>query len=646
MIDIINLSIQFGGRYLFDNVNLRIAKNDKVALVGSNGTGKSTFLKLLSGLEQPESGEIQKQRGIKIGFLPQEFIAVKGKTVFHEIKSSLSEINLIISKEEKITSELSKKDLPDDAKQELLHDLGDLTHRKEEIGFYETDSKIEKVLIGLGFMEEDFFRKTDEFSGGWQMRIELAKILLGSNDLILLDEPTNHLDIDSLEWVMDFLYDFKGAIVVVSHDRHFINKITNKTLEIFNAKLNFFSGNYDAYLTFKEERDIQLRAAQKTQQKKIADTMKFVERFRYKATKAKQVQSRIKLIEKMDVVELIEEEKKIDLKFPEPERSGAVPVELLGISKWYGDNKVLNNLDLQVTRGEKIALLGPNGSGKTTLSRIIAGKLEINGGEIKYGHNTSVSYYAQEVTAELDLDNDVIDEVASANSEFTIPQLRTLLGSFLFSDDDVFKKVKVLSGGEKSRVALAKILLTKANLIVLDEPTNHLDYSSKGILQRALINFPGTLIIVSHDIDFLRPIADKVIYFKEGKTNIYPGGIDYYLSKRKDEDIIVKSRQDNDDKLNKKDQKRIEAELRQKKYLHTKDLKKEIEGIEKDIEKCEDLKSNLEVELTREDVYSNPELAKEKNMEYENVKNRLEVLYSKWTLLNHDLEEIEKSFSV
>ncbi len=646
MIDINNLSVQFGGRYLFEDVNLRIAKSDKIALVGSNGTGKTTFLRLLYGTEQSETGEIQKQRGIKVGFLPQEFISVKGKTVFHEVKSSLTEINSIILNEERITAELSKTGIPDEKKEKLLHDLGTLTHRKEEVGFYETDSKIEKVLIGLGFKEEDFFSRTEEFSGGWQMRIELAKILLGSNDLILLDEPTNHLDIDSLEWVINFLMDFKGAIIVVSHDRYFVNHITNKTLEVFNNQLNFYNGNYDAYLNFKIERDEQLRAIYKSQQKKIADTTKFIERFRYKSTKARQVQSRIKQLEKIEVVDLIEEEKTIDLKFPEPERSGAVPIELAGISKSYGDNHVLKNLSLQVERGEKIALLGPNGSGKTTFSRIVAGKLDINGGRIIHGHNVSVSYYAQEVTAELNLENDIIDEVAEANSDFSVPKLRTLLGSFLFSDDDVFKKIKVLSGGEKSRVALAKIFLTKANLIVLDEPTNHLDHSSKNILQRALINFPGTLIIVSHDIDFLHPIVDKVLYFKDGKVKAYSGGIDYYLSKRKEEDLGNKEIKEADDKVTKKDQKRIEAEVRQKKYQFTKEIKKEIEEIEHEIEKLENVKTNLEFELTREEVYSNPELAKNKNTDYDSTKQRLENLYSRWTTLNHELEEIEKSFTL
>lgn len=646
MIDVINLSVQFGGKYLFEDVNLRIAKSDKVALVGSNGTGKTTFLRLLFGTEQSETGEIQKQRGIKVGFLPQEFISVKGKTVFHEVKSSLTEINSIISNEERITNELSRNDIPEDQKEKLLHDLGTLTHRKEEVGFYEVDSKIEKVLIGLGFKEDDFFRRTEEFSGGWQMRIELAKILLGSNDLILLDEPTNHLDIDSLEWVINFLRDFKGAIIVVSHDRYFVNHITNKTLEIFNNQLNFYNGNFDAYLNYKIERDEQLRAVYRSQQKKIADTTKFIERFRYKATKARQVQSRIKQLEKIDVVELIEEEKTIDLKFPEPERSGSVPIELDCISKSYGDNQVLKNLSLQIERGEKIALLGPNGSGKTTFSRIIAGKLDINGGRIIYGHNVSVSYYAQEVTAELNLENDIIDEVAEANSEFSVPKLRTLLGSFLFSDDDVFKKVKVLSGGEKSRVALAKIFLTKANLIVLDEPTNHLDFSSKSILQRALINFPGTLVIVSHDIDFLHPIVGKVMYFKDGKVKIYPGGIDYYLSKRNEEEQNTKEAKETDDKVTKKDLKRLEAEVRQKKYQSTKEIRKEIEEIEHEIEKLENLKSQIEVDLTLEEVYSNPEVAKNKNIDYDATKHRLETLYSRWTILSHDLEEIEKSFTL
>ncbi len=643
MIDIKKLSIQFTGENLFENVNLRISKHDKIALVGSNGTGKSTLLKLLYGIERPESGEIYRQKGIRIGYLQQDLISSKGQTLFAEVKSSLPDLKSLDERESEIIEGLNSSSLSDEDREELLEELGEIHHKKEEIDFYSADSRIEKILEGLGFKSKDFDRSTDEFSGGWQMRIQLAQILLAENDLILLDEPTNHLDLDTLTWLEEFLQNFKGSLIIVSHDRHFVNSVTNKTLEVFDKQISFFPGNYSAYLKFKDERDLQLRVQQKTQEKKIKETEKFIERFRYKSTKAKQVQSRIKQLEKLDTISIAEEEKRIELRFPDPPRSGVVPVELKNISKSYVDLPVLKNVNMLIERGDKIAIVGPNGAGKTTLAKIIGGKLKPSGGELIYGHNTLFSYYEQEVADALNPEDDLIDTLEEMNNDLSVGHLRSILGSFLFSGDDVFKKVKVLSGGEKSRVALARLLLTQSNLIILDEPTNHLDFSSKEILKHALMEFTGTLIIVSHDIDFLEPITTKVIEIRDQHVKVIVGGIGYYLQKQKEEAIVESENIFTDQKANRKDQKRLEAEIRQQKFVLTKDFKTALEKCESEIGILESEKSNLENDLVNPKIFSNPQLAKEKNLDYEKTKLQLDTKYTRWTELTHQIEEIEKN---
>jgi ATP-binding cassette subfamily F protein 3 len=645
MIDIKNLSIQFTGENLFENVNLKIGIHEKIALVGSNGTGKSTFLKILYGLEKPESGFITKQKGIRIGYLPQDLISFKNNTLFNETKSALPDINYLDVRESEILELLNSNDVFDSDRNELIEELGDIHYKKEEVDFYSANSKIEKVLVGLGFSEHDFIRNTEEFSGGWQMRIQLAKILLAENDIILLDEPTNHLDIDTLSWLEEYLQNYKGSLIIISHDRHFINSVTSKTLEIFNRQINFYPGSYSSYLTFKIERDEQLRAQKKTQEKKYKDIEKFIERFKYKATKARQVQSRIKMLEKTDMISLIEDEKKIDLRFPDPPRSGVIPIEFTNISKSYDKLKVLEDVNLQIERNDKIAIVGPNGAGKTTLAKIIGSKIRPSSGELKVGHNTIISYYEQEVADSINPEYDLLDALMEINNELSPGQLRTILGSFLFSGDDVFKKIKVLSGGEKSRVALSRLLLTKSNLIILDEPTNHLDFSSKEILQNALINFTGTLIIVSHDIDFLTPIVNKVIEIRNHKIKVYPDGIDYYLQKRMEDSINQVEIKPQFVRANRKDQKRVEAEIRQKVYNQTKDLKQSLNKCENDINKLEKLKDGLEIELSNPLTFNNFQLAKEKNTEYENVKNQLNLYYNLWTEITNKIEEIEKTIS-
>jgi ATP-binding cassette subfamily F protein 3 len=646
MIDIRNLSIQFTGENLFEDVNIRIHRSDKIALVGSNGKGKSTLLKLLIDAEKPESGEIVKQKGIRIGYLPQDLIAFKGKSLFDEVKSSMLEIQTLIDRENEILFQLNSHSTDTADRQELLNSLGELHHRKEELDFYSAESRIEKVLIGLGFKEKDFFRPTEHFSGGWQMRIQLAKILLANNDLLLLDEPTNHLDIDTLEWLITFLQNYNGSLIIVSHDRYFVNSITNKTLEIFNNRVDFFPGNYEHYLRFKVERDAQLIELQKNREKRVKEIERFIERFRYKNTKAKQVQSRIKMLDKMDSVELIEQEKKIELNFPEPPRSGIVPIELKNISKSYGEIEVLNDVNLSIERGEKIAIVGANGAGKTTLAKIVGSKIPPTKGNLIYGNNTLVSYYEQEVADSLNPDHDLIDALEEVNEELSPGQLRKILGTFLFSGDDVFKKIKVLSGGEKSRIALARLLLTKSNFIILDEPTNHLDFSSKEILQKALIRFSGTMIIVSHDIDFLKPIITKVYEIRDHKVNVYYGGIEYYFMKRNElqQQEFSSEKSLFQDKFARKNQKRIDAEIRQQKFNLTKDLKKELELCEKEINTLEEFKIKLETELADPVVYSNPSTAKDKNIEYDKIKELLEEEYNRWTELSNKLEGIEQTF--
>ncbi|MEW6193739.1 MAG: ribosomal protection-like ABC-F family protein [Bacteroidota bacterium] len=647
MIDIKNLSIQFTGDNLFENVNLKIAKHDKIALVGSNGKGKSTFLKLIYGIEIPETGSIDKQKGISIGYLQQDLISFKAKPLFDEVKTSLVELHTLVEKEKLILESLNSPDLDTTDREELVEELGELTHRKEELDYYSSNSRIEKILMGLGFAEKDFYRMTDEFSGGWQMRIQLAKILLAENDLILLDEPTNHLDIDTLSWLIDYLKSLDNALIVVSHDRHFINNVTSKTLEVYNNQINFFPGAYEQYLKFKDEREVQLREQLKVRERKIKEVERFIERFRYKATKAKQVQSRIKQLEKIETINLLEDEKIIDIKFPDPPRSGSVPIELKDISKSYGTLSVLKNINLQIERGEKIAIVGPNGAGKTTLAKILGSKILPTSGEIIYGSNTIISYYEQEVADSLNPELDLVDTLEEVDDQLTPGQIRKLLGSFLFSGDDVFKKIKVLSGGEKSRVALSRLLLTKSNFIILDEPTNHLDFSSKEILQKAIINYPGTLAIVSHDIDFLRPIITKVYELGKESLKIYYGGIDYFFQKRNEALYIEKQNKPvkKETKFTRKDQKRIEAELRQRKHEQTKKFRESLNICENRIKELESLKTKLEQELSDPSIFSNPSTAKTKNLEYDSVKKSLETEYEKWTELTNHLEEIDESFN-
>jgi len=648
MIDLVNISLQFNGKYLFRDINYRISSGDRISLVGANGSGKTSILRIINGEIEPESGNLHKQKNISIGYLPQDHVTHSGRTLIDEAQSALSDIVLLQEKEKYLSNTLSNSKLTDDERNDLINQLGEVHHRLEELDSFSASSKVEKILLGLGFEVSDFEKLTNHFSGGWQMRIALAKILIRQNDLLLMDEPTNHLDLDSLEWLIDFLNNFNGALVIVSHDKNFINQLTNKTLEIFNGKFYSYSGDYDSYIKYKQERDEQTLQLYEQQQRKLKDTQRFIERFRYKNTKAKQVQSRIKQLEKLELIELPEDKAEIQIRFPEPPQSGRVNIELMNIAKSYGSNRVFDKAEFKVDRGEKIAFVGPNGAGKTTLAKIIAGVIDFDEGERVIGHNTLISYYAQDVADNLNPELDILETLDGIAPDKTLGQLRSLLGSFLFTGDDVFKKVGVLSGGEKSRVALCKILLTKSNFIILDEPTNHLDYSSKKILQNALMNFNGSLILVSHDIDFLRPVVNRVVDIRKGIIKNYPGDIDYYLSKREElklSEIVNNKKVTKDDTLSRKELKRIEAEQRQKKYLATKDLLKRISEAESKISELERLTKQLELNLTDPEIYSNPELSKETTNKFNTAKTELEDILYQWEMMNEKLAEIESQFS-
>jgi ATP-binding cassette subfamily F protein 3 len=648
MIDLSNISLQFGGKYLFKEVNYKISSGDKISLVGANGTGKSSILKIISGSLQPESGEVLKQKRISIGYLPQDHVTHLGKTLLEEASSALTDIKELQNKEILLSEALANPNLTEEEQMDLAHQLGEVHHKLDGLDSYSAESKVEKILIGLGFAEDDFTRLTDQFSGGWQMRIALAKILISQNDILLLDEPTNHLDIDSLEWLIDFLKAYDGGLLIVSHDKNFINQVTNRTLEIFLGKFFTFKGDYDSYIKYKIERDELTVHQFEQQQKKIKETQKFIERFRYKATKSRQVQSRIKQLDKVELVELPEDKSEINIRFPEPPQSGRSPIKLISIFKSYGDKKVFEGIDFEIEKGEKIAFVGPNGAGKSTLAKIISDVIDFNSGEKILGHNTIVSYYAQDVADNLNPDLDLIETVDGIAENKTVGQLRSLLGSFLFSGDDVFKKVGVLSGGEKSRVALCKILLTKANFIILDEPTNHLDYTSKLILQKALMDFNGSLILVSHDVDFLRPIATKVIDIRKGKLKTYLGDIDYFLSKRElsslERDTTVIEKKEKSETLNRKDQKRLEAEIRQKKHSATKELVKEISQWEIKISSYENLINDFETKLADPEIYFDGDAAKDITNRFNKTKSELEIANKNWEELTEKLLKIESQF--
>jgi ATP-binding cassette subfamily F protein 3 len=533
MLNIHNLSVSFGGTYLFEEVTFRLGAGDRVGLVGKNGAGKSTMLKIFSGDLKPDSGSIATEKEIKMGFLRQDIDFEQGRTVLEEAYQAFEEIKRTEKRIEQINHELATRtDYESQSYSELIDELSDVTHHYEVLGGYNYVGDTEKILLGLGFKREEFNNATETFSGGWRMRIELAKLLLQSNDILLLDEPTNHLDIESIIWLESFLRNFPGVVVIVSHDKMFLDNVTNRTIEISLGKAYDFNKPYSQYLVLREEiREKQL-ATQKNQQKKIEETEKLIEKFRAKASKASMAQSLIKKLDKVERIEVDEDDNSVmNISFPVSQTPGRVVIEAEHVTKAYGNKTILKDISLLVERGSKIAFVGQNGQGKSTFIKAIVNEFKYDG-TIKLGHNVQLGYFAQNQAEYLDGEITLLDTMINAATDTNRSKVRDMLGAFLFRGDDVEKKVKVLSGGERNRLALCKLLLQPINVLLMDEPTNHLDIKSKNVLKAALQKYEGTLLLVSHDRDFLQGMANVVYEFKDQKIREYLGDINFFLEQR------------------------------------------------------------------------------------------------------------------
>ncbi len=655
MLHIDGINLHFGERPLFDNISAMVNPGERIGLVGPNGAGKSTLLKIIAGEQEADSGSVNMSNEATVGYLPQDGVEPDPNlTVFGEVEQAFKEILTMRDRLEEVRQKLDSLDPDSDEHKVMLEEFGNLQHRLENSGAYTLQADIERILMGLGFSETDFSRSTTEFSGGWLMRIALAKLLLRNPTYLLLDEPTNHLDIESLQWIESFLKNYAGAVVIVSHDRAFLDSVTTRTLALHRGTLSDYAGNYTFYeKKYAEEQEL-LKKKLENQQKEIKQTREFIDRFRYKATKAKQVQSRIKQLEKMEEIELDEEQSEISFRFPSPARSGQTVLKLSNLVKRYDNNTVFDGIDYEIERGDKIAVVGPNGAGKSTLIRILAGIEEITSGSRDVGYNVTPGYFAQHQADELAPKNSALDEMKLAGSRESDTRLRTILGCFLFVGDDVFKKVGVLSGGEKSRLALAKMLLNSGNFLIFDEPTNHLDMQSKNILQQALQQYEGTLMIVSHDRDFLDPIVNKTLEVQPGYLKTWLGNVSYYLDQKKmEESDEAEARQKaqneskkNDDKktLSRKEQRRLEAEKRNALSRKIKPLKKRINLIEKEIEAMELRKEEIEQVMADPGFYDDPDRVKEVSMEYEEIKTGLTENMAKWEEIAGRIEYIEESY--
>ncbi len=632
MLNIHNLSVAFGGEYLFEEITFRLGAGDRIGLIGKNGAGKSTLLKILSKEMEPDSGQIAAEKDLKIGFLKQDIDFIEGRTVLDEAYQAFEEIKRLEKRLEEINHQLAERtDYESDFYHQLMVDLNDVQHQYEIHGGYNYQGETERILQGLGFQREDFDRLTNEFSGGWRMRIELAKLLLQQNDILLLDEPTNHLDIESIIWLEDFLNNYPGAVVIVSHDKMFLDNVTNRTIEISLGRIYDFNKPYSKYLVLRNELREQQLASQKNQEKQIQQTEKLIEKFRAKASKASMAQSLIKKLDKIDRIEVDEDDNSVmNLKFPISVVPGKVVIEAHDISKSYGSKNVLQHINLLIERDSKTAFVGQNGQGKSTLAKIIVGEIKYSG-KLKLGHNVQIGYFAQNQAEYLDGSKTVLDTMIDAANEKNRSKVRDILGSFLFRGDEVDKYVRVLSGGERNRLALAKMLLQPFNVLVMDEPTNHLDIKSKNVLKDALKSFEGTLILVSHDRDFLQGLTNKVYEFKDHKIKEYLGDIDYYLEQRKLVDMREVEKRDVEKQAPKESNKSSYQNQKKLKSLNNRlsNVEAKISKLEKEIkEKDVVLAANYEESIAKPDFLKN----------YQAKKKELENLMSDWEKIQEDLE--------
>lgn len=633
MLNISNLSISFQGEFLFSDVTFMLNGGNRVGIIGKNGAGKSTLLKILSGELSPDTGTISTDKETKIGYLKQDIDFVQGRSVLQEAYQAFDEIIKIEKEIDSINELLAQRtDYESDEYNILISKLNDYTHHYEILGGYSYKGDTEKILSGLGFKREDFIKLTDSFSGGWRMRIELAKLLLQKNDVLLLDEPTNHLDIESIIWFENFLKNYSGAVAIISHDKMFLDNVTNRTIEIVGGRIYDYPKPYSAFLELRKEMIEQQISAQKNQEKMIQQTEKLIDKFRAKATKASMAQSLIKKLDKIERIEVdVQDNSVMSVQFPVSKQPGKVVLEIDNVSKKYGDKTILKNVNLLVERGSKIAFVGQNGQGKTTLAKMIINEIPFDG-IIKKGHNVEIGYFAQNQAHYLDKEAIILDIMNNAANDTNRSKVRDILGAFLFRGDDVEKKVKVLSGGERNRLALAKMLLSSFNVLVMDEPTNHLDIASKNVLKQALQLFEGTLIIVSHDRDFLQGLTEKVYEFKDQNIREYLGDIDFYLQQREVSNFreIEKNTQNTKTPSENNTEKIISYEAQ-----------KERKKINNQINKIETKITDLEKEIANMDlqILENISISNDFLKNYELKKQELDSLMEEWEELSLKLSE-------
>ena len=632
MLTVDGLNKAFGARDLFEGARLQIYARDRVAIVGPNGSGKTTLLDMIAGDQTPDGGEIKLVKDAVVGYLRQETDALRGRSLIEEMVSSGTRAADVGHRLTVLETEMA--DVPPGPERDrIVEEYGRLQHHYSSIGGYSLEHEAKRILSGLGFSEEDFGRPTDSFSGGWLMRIALAKLLLANPDLLMLDEPTNHLDLESVVWLEKFLRSYEGAVILISHDRDLINAFANKIVELRDRRLFSYTGDYESFVAQRELEMEQLEAAARNQARKIAQTQLFINRFRYKNTLASRVQSRIKMLEKMDRVDApTRSRKKMNLSFPEPPRSGRVVIELKDVDFAYGDKAVYRRLNVALERGQRTALVGPNGAGKSTLLKLFAGVLEPDSGFRKLGHKVTLGYFAQHQIEALNLANTVLRELRTAIPPGTQVDARKLLGRFLFTGDDVDKKVEVLSGGERTRLALAKLLVSPINFLCMDEPTNHLDMWSRDVLEDALQEYAGTLVLITHDRHLIRNVATRIIEVVEGRVSSFEGDYEYYLTKRSPEDDQDISRTSKKPAgpakpgRKTKETKRIEAEARAK----TKTLRHRIARLESEMDELTSRLKLMEEEFADPDFYTTRDDVAAVTMRYESSKRRLQRLEEQW----------------
>lgn len=644
MIAIDNLTVSFGGWTLFDEISFLVNPKDRIGLVGKNGAGKTTLLRIITGEQQATSGAVTRNSDCTIGYLPQQMKVADTTTLIDETAKAFAEVLAIEAEIERITTALAERDDYESAEYEqLMHRLDECNNRYHILGGDSREADIEKTLLGLGFRREDFNRPTSQFSGGWRMRIELAKLLLRRPSVFLLDEPTNHLDIESIQWLEEYLRNYNGAVLLISHDRAFLDNVTNRTIEISLGKIYDYKVPYSKYVVLRRERREQQMAAYENQQRMIEKTEEFIERFRYKPTKSNQVQSRIKQLERLERIEVDEEDlSTLNIKFPPAPRSGQIVAEVKEVGKSFGSKHVFSGANFVIERGEKIALVGRNGEGKTTLARMLVGELSPSEGSIRLGANVDVGYYAQNQEDLMDGEITVFDTLDRVAVGDIRTRLRDILGAFLFRGEDIDKKVKVLSGGERSRLAMARLMLSPHNLLIMDEPTNHMDMRSKDILKEALMRFDGTVIVVSHDREFLDGMVDKIYEFRDGGVKEYLGGIYYFLEKRKVESLAEIERKATPTTTSKEgatvSSGKLSYEQKKEQEKQIRKLRKAVEAIETELAEIESQIADYDARFASATEYNEADYRA-----YDELKTRYDHQMHEWEKASYELELIEEN---